>query len=138
MNGNDILLMKSYLTTNCLQYDDAIHVMVAERKNGKQFSFAEHIAALVYAQLTNQTKWSRIVPHLSEIDALFFHYDPQEIQKYPGTYFADGIFALKCGNISTKAQMNNLHKNIATNGGHCKRIWEHGCICHLCSGAADR
>jgi hypothetical protein len=114
MNGNDILLMKSYLTTNCLQYDDAIHVMVAERKNGKQFSFAEHIAALVYAQLTNQTKWSRIVPHLSEIDALFFHYDPQEIQKYPGTYFADGIFALKCGNISTKAQMNNLHKNIAT------------------------
>ena len=114
MNGNDILLMRDYLTTNCLQYNDTIHVMVAKRKAGKQFSLAEHIAALVYAQLTNQTKWSRIVPHLAEIDALFFHYDPQEIKKYHGIYFADGIFALKCGNISTKAQMNNLHKNIAT------------------------
>lgn len=114
MNGNDILLMRDYLTANCLQYNDTIHVMVAERKAGKQFSFEEHIAALVYAQLTNQTKWNRIVPHLAEIDALFFHYDPLEIKKHPGSYFADGIFALKCGNISTKAQMNSLHKNIAT------------------------
>ena len=114
MTGEDILLMKEYLTANCLQYDDAIHVRVAERKAGKQFSLEEHIAALVYAQLTNQTKWSRIVPHLAEIDELFFYYDPQEIKKYPGSYFADGIFALKCGNISTKAQMNSLHKNIAT------------------------
>ena len=113
MTGNDILLMRGYLTSNCLQYNDAINVMVAERKAGKEFSFSEHIAALVYAQLTNQTKWSRIVPHLPEIDALFFHYDPQEIKRHPGSYFADGIFALKCGNISTKAQMNNLHKNIA-------------------------
>ena len=114
MNGNDILLMRDYLTANCLQYNDTIHVMVAERKAGKQFSFEEHIAALVYAQLTNQTKWNRIVPHLAEIDALFFHYDPLEIKKHSCSYFADGIFALKCGNISTKAQMNSLHKNIAT------------------------
>lgn len=114
MTGEDILSMKAYLVANCLQYDDAIHVRVAERKTGKQFSFEEHIAALVYAQLTNQTKWSRIVPHLSEIDKLFFYYDPQEIKNHPGSYFADGIFALKCGNISTKAQMNSLHKNITT------------------------
>lgn len=114
MTGEDILSMKAYLAANCLQYDDAIHVRVAERKTGKQFSFEEHIAALVYAQLTNQTKWSRIVPHLSEIDKLFFYYDPQKIKNHPGSYFADGIFALKCGNISTKAQMNSLHKNITT------------------------
>lgn len=38
MTGEDILLMKEYLTANCLQYDDAIHVRVAERKAGKQFS----------------------------------------------------------------------------------------------------
>lgn len=74
MTGEDILSMKAYLVANCLQYDDAIHIRVAERKTGKQFSFEEHIAALVYAQLTNQTKWSRIVPHLSEIDKLFFYY----------------------------------------------------------------
>lgn len=114
MTGEDILLMKEYLTSNCLQYDDAIHVRVAERRAGKHFSLEEHISALVYAQLTNQTKWSRIIMHLAEIDELFFYYDPQEIKKHPGSYFADGIFALKCGNISTKAQMNSLHKNIAT------------------------
>ena len=114
MTGNDILAMRSYLISNCLQYNDAINEMVAKRKEGKVFSFEEHIAALVYAQLTNQTKWSRVVPHLPEIDALFFHYNPLEIKKRPGSYFADGIFALKCGNISTKAQMNNLHKNIET------------------------
>ena len=114
MTGNDILEMRSYLTSNCLQYNDSINVMVTKRKAGKVFSLEEHIAALIYAQLTNQTKWSRIVPHLPEIDALFFNYDPKEIKKHPSSYFAEGIFALKCGNISTKAQMNNLHRNIAT------------------------
>lgn len=114
MTGNDILAMRSYLISNSLRYNDAINEMVAKRKAGKVFSLEEHIAALVYAQLTNQTKWSRIVPHLPEIDALFFHYNPLEIKKRPASYFADGIFALKCGNISTKAQMNNLHKNIGT------------------------
>lgn len=114
MTSNDLFLMKEFLINNCLQYDDAIHVMVAKRKSGKHFSFEEHIAALVYAQLTNQTKWSRIVPHLSEIDELFFYYDPEKIKQYPGSYFADAIFSLKCGNISTKAQMNKLHQNIST------------------------
>lgn len=114
MTGKELLLIKDYLTANCLQYDDTIHVMVAERRAGKHFTIEEHIAALVYAQLTNQTKWSRIVPNLPEIDALFFNYNPDEIKKHPGSYFADGIFSLKCGNISTKAQMNSLHRNIST------------------------
>lgn len=113
MTGNDLLSMKRYLASTCSQYNDTINTMVAARKSGKMFSLEEHIAALIYSQLTNQTKWSRIVPHLEEIDTLFFHYNPQEIRKYPGSYFAEGIFALKCGNISTKAQMNSLHKNIA-------------------------
>lgn len=73
-----------------------------------------HIAGFIYSQLTNQTKWSRIVPHLKEIDALFFYYDPQLIKEKDGTYFAEGLFALKCGNISTKAQMNYLRQNIET------------------------
>ena len=114
MTGNDILEMRSFLASNALRYNDAINVMVAKRKAGKEFSFAEHIAALIYAQLTNQTKWNRIVPHLAAIDDLFFHFDAEKIKKLPGSYFADGIFALKCGNISTKAQMDNIHKNIAT------------------------
>lgn len=86
--------------------------MVAKRKEGHVFSLQEHIAGLIYAQLTNQTKWSRIVPQLKEIDALFFHYEPERIKEMPGKYFADGIFKLKCSNISTRAQMRGLVHNI--------------------------
>jgi len=114
MGNTFILHMRDYLVANCLQYDDAIHVMVAQRNAGKVFSLENHIAGLVYAQLTNQTKWSRIVPHLKEIDALFFHYDPQRIKEKDSNYYTEGLFALKCGNISTKAQMKNLHRNIET------------------------
>ena len=112
MTGKDILLIKNYLSTHCLQYQDSINTMVAKRTAGKIFSFEEHIAALIYAQLTNQTQWSRIVPHLKEIDELFFNYNPQEIRKHSGSYFSNRLFSLKCGNISTSAQMNNLHRNI--------------------------
>ncbi|MGN0905831.1 MAG: hypothetical protein ACI4NM_01675, partial [Bullifex sp.] len=86
---------------------------VTLRRNGKQFSLEEHIEGLVCAQLTNQTKWSRIVPHLDEIRKLFFNYDAKEIKKHPGSWFADGICALKCGNISIRAQMDSLGRNIA-------------------------
>ena len=114
MTGVELKSMQAYLTSNCLQYSDSIHVMVEQRQQGKVFSLEEHIAALVYAQLTPQTTWSHIVPHLAEIDRLFCDYNPDEILKHPGAYFAQGLFALKCGNISTTAQMNNLHKNIET------------------------
>lgn len=112
MTGAELLKMRDYLSRACAQYDDAIHVMVAKRKAGKTFSLEDHIAGLIYAQLTNQTKWSRIVPHLKEIDELFFHYNPQEIKTMPPTYFSDGLFNLKCGNISTAAQMRGLIHNI--------------------------
>lgn len=112
MTGAELLLMQSYLKETCTQYDDAIHVIVAKRKDGHTFSMEEHIAGLIYAQLTNQTKWSRIVPHLEEIDELFFHYDPQRIKAMPAEHFSNGIFSLKCGNISTRAQMRGLIHNI--------------------------
>ena len=121
MSYEYILQMRNYLVANCLQYDDAIHVMVAQRNSGKKFSLENHIAGLIYSQLTNQTKWSRIVPHLKEIDALFFHYDPEKIKEKDYTYFTDGLFALKCGNISTNAQMKHLHRNIET----MERIVDH-------------
>lgn len=112
MNGQALLLMRDYLKDMCLQYDDSIHVMVAQRKQGKKFSLSDHVAGLIYAQLTNQTKWSRIVPHLKEIDNLFFSYDVEKIKGKSADYFSDGIFNLKCGNISTRAQMRGLVHNI--------------------------
>ncbi len=113
MNIESIELMRRYLTEKGVRYDDTINSMVVRRNHGEAFSFQEHLSALIYAMLTNQTKWNRIVPHLNEIDRLFFHYEPEEIKKYPGQYFAEGIYRLKCGNISTAAQMENLSHNIS-------------------------
>lgn len=113
MNAESLTLMRTFLLENGVRYNDSISEMVVRRNRGEEFSFSEHLSALIYAMLTNQTKWNRIVPHLSDIDELFFHYNPDEIRQHPGKYFADGIFKLKCGNISTAAQMENLSYNIS-------------------------
>lgn len=112
MNAESLTLMRTFLLENGVQYNDSISEMAVRRNKGETFSFSEHLSALIYAMLTNQTKWNRIVPHLPEIDELFFFYDPKEIKQHPGTYFSDGIFKLKCGNISTAAQMKYLTQNI--------------------------
>ena len=112
MNGQALLLIRDFLKRECLGYNDSIHVMVTQRKAGKTFSLEEHIAGMVYALLSNQTEWSRIVPHLKDIDQLFFHYDPRKIKDTPASFFAEGIFALKCGNVSTATQMRGLAYNI--------------------------
>ena len=69
---------------------------------------------MIYALLTNQTKWYRVEPHLSEIDELFYNYDPEKILDKDPEYFCEGLFDLKCGNMSTKAQMEALPDNIRT------------------------
>ena len=114
MSGEYLFQMDKYLRDQGLRYDDAINDMVAARENGKEFLLQEHIAGLVYALLTNQTRWSRIVPHLSEIDELFHHYDPAFIKSKPGSYFEDGLYGMKCGNMSTGKQMDALARNVET------------------------
>ena len=87
---------------------------VIQRKNGKEFTFEEHLRGLVYSLLTNQRKWSDVEPKLPQIDRLFFNFDIDEIKKKDGAYFERGIRELRCGNISIKSQMASLHDNIRT------------------------
>lgn len=105
--------MQEYLNAKGLLHNFVLEQRINERKSGRKFSIEEHIAGLIYSQLSNQTEWSRISPHLSEIDELFFHYDINRIISAPYTYFVNGIYGLKCGNISTKAQMKSLNFNIS-------------------------
>ena len=49
-----------------------------------------------------------------QVDKLFFYYDKAKICSVPASYFSDGIFSLKCGNIATKKQMIFFKDNIAT------------------------
>lgn len=111
-NDHYIIKIQNFLIGKGLLYDSQLERNINDRKNGKIFSAEEHIAGLVYSQLSNQTDWSRIYPHLPEIDKLFFDYDADKIISTPYTYFEEGIYELKCGNISTKAQMKSLNYNV--------------------------
>lgn len=109
-----IFIIRSFLKSKSMEfYNDVFELAVSERKSGKHFSFSSHLKGLIYALLSNQTKWSRIKPHLKDIDKLFFYYETEKIKAMPAKYFYNGLFALKCGNIRTKAQMESLHKNIS-------------------------
>lgn len=113
---NELLnLISKMLKENSVDVNDMVHLkMIEQRERGKKFTFSEHIRALIYSLLTNQTRWVRIVPNLPKIDELFFNYDRNRIMNTNWEFFYEGILALKCGNISTKKQMQNLHININT------------------------
>ena len=92
--------------------DSMIFSYMEERKKSVCFDLSRHLKGLIYAQLSNNTKWSNIEPKLAQIDELFFNYDISLIKQREGSYFADGIKKIKCGNISTEKQMANLRYNI--------------------------
>lgn len=104
--------IRDYLKSKGLGYDTSLTAELEKRKAGKQYTIRDHIRAMVYSMLTNQTKWYRVEPHLQEIDRLFYDYDPKKILSAKPEYFCLGIQEIKCGNMSTKAQMGALADNI--------------------------
>lgn len=107
-----IFRIRDYLAARGLKYESAIDEGIKARQNGKQYSFSEHTKGLIYSLLTNQTPWKRIVPHLREVDAIFFNYDIDAIKGTPTVYFETELRRIRCGNRNTRAQMNALHGNI--------------------------
>lgn len=110
---NFLFKIREYLDSKGLRDESIICEQLKKRKEGKTYSFEEHIRAMIYAMLSNQTKWFRIEPHLTEIDKLFFDYNPSILKSTPGEYFEKKIYELKCGNVSTKYQMEALPYNIS-------------------------
>ncbi|MDP3385786.1 MAG: hypothetical protein Q8S24_01025 [Eubacteriales bacterium] len=108
---NYLFKIRDFLESKGLRYESTLNNQIKDRNEGKKYAKWEHIRALIYAMLTNQTKWHRIEPHFAEIDVLFFDYDPVILKSTSGEYFADKLFKLKCGNISTTSQMNALSYN---------------------------
>jgi GNAT superfamily N-acetyltransferase len=92
--------------------DKFLNNILARKYNIKRFQLSDYIKALIYSQLSNQTRWINIEPHLDEIDSLFFYYDKNAILNTPYTYFYEGIRQLKCGNILIHKQMEALSDNI--------------------------
>lgn len=105
--------IRKYLLDNNINFENHDLIKnIKDRINGCKFTFEDNVKGMIYAQLSNQTKWINIAPKLAQIDELFFHYDKAKIRCKPASYFYDGIFNLKCGNIATKKQMISLNDNI--------------------------
>lgn len=104
--------IRSQLEINDIPYINHAMDHLEETPARRLPTFDEHIRALIYSLLSNQTKWINIAPKLPLVDSLFFGYAKGKIFEQPASYFYEGLFALKCGNISTRKQMEGLHENI--------------------------
>lgn len=113
-DDNYLIVIRNYLESKGLTYNTSLTAEIEKRKGGKKYTIRDHIRGMIYSMLTNQTKWYRIEPHLSEVDALFFNYEPEAIIWADPDCFCEGLFGIKCGNMSTKAQMEALADNVRT------------------------
>ena len=112
-DGSFLRPIRNYLLDKGLGYNTTLTKEIELRKNGKQYTFRDHIRAMVYSMLSNQTKWHRIHSQLPKIDKIFFDYDSDRIIAEKPDKFCNQLFDLKCGNVSTAAQMKALAYNIS-------------------------
>ena len=105
-------VIRDFLEQKGLLYDSYMLEEIKLRRNGKKYTLRDHVKGMIYSMLSAQTKWYRIQEHLTEIDKLFYDYDPDSIMTADPSHFVEGLFDLKCGNRSTKKQMDALKYNI--------------------------
>lgn len=104
----EAMLFEKQITADALTHLEWIQ----QRKSGRTFTTADHIRALVYAQLSNNRPWAQIEAHIHQIDQIFFGYDKEKILATPYDYFLNEILAIRCGNRGIRKQMYALHGNI--------------------------
>lgn len=107
-----LFIIKDYLEKRHIEYNADAISSIEERNKGKLFAKRDHIRAMIYSLLTNQTVWSRIQPLLPSIDRIFHDYDAEYIKAQDPDNLAEKLFYLKCGNMSTRKQMKALKGNI--------------------------
>lgn len=91
-----------------------INNIVDLRKNGKIFSFEEHLEALLLAQLSNH-RWgsSTIKKNKEKLREIFKYYDRDYLKKINPDFLTNNIIAINCGNASIYRQMRALSYNIS-------------------------
>lgn len=114
-----VSILEETLSRNGINYqkfiDESGQVKASEeRKNGKVFSFSEHLRGLIYSQLGNQRPWGPIADHVAAIDEIFFDFDPDQLQATPPDYFSKSLKEIRCGNRQVNKQMTVLSENINT------------------------
>ncbi len=93
--------------------NDGIIQKVEERKNGKKYSFSEHLRGLIFSLLSSQRPWKQIEDNVDEIDKIFHDYDPDYLRsKDSSDEIVTRIKEMKCGNRNIIAQVESLPNNV--------------------------
>ncbi len=108
-------ILDNYLKDKVQNIDMSILEAVEARKNGKVFSFEEHLKGFIYAQLSALVSWKRIKDNQSDLNIVFCDFEKDKLKKKPAEELIEEIRALKCYSpYTTKNQMNSLKANIET------------------------
>ena len=108
-------ILDNYLKDKVQDIDVSILEAVEARKNGKVFSFKEHLKGFIYAQLSALVSWKRIRDNQSELNIVFCGFERDKLKEKAPEELVDEIRTLKCYSpYTTKNQMNSLKVNIET------------------------
>lgn len=93
--------------------DDLGQVKAVENRDEKrELSFNEHLKAFIYSMLSNRRKWTDIINKKSQINKIFYNFDPEKLEKCNTEFLIIQIEKAKCGNISIYKQIEALPHNI--------------------------
>lgn len=106
-------ILDNYLNKKLLNVDKTILLAVEDRKNGKVFSFSEHLKGLVFSLLSSQRDWSGIFRNKQYIEKLFFYFDKNKIKNCDYNYFINCLKSRSLGNRAISKQMETLNYNIS-------------------------
>ncbi len=105
-------ILDEYLKNRVEDIDTTILEAVEARKNGKIFSFEEHLKGLIFSQLSGSRNWKYVHRNIGLINEIFFNFDKEKIKDTGYEYFVDRLKSYKLGGRSLNAQMQSLKYNI--------------------------
>ena len=111
-DGKFLFTIQDYLSKHGELYPSEAVKKVKAREKGEGRSLSEHVKAMIYAMLSNETKWENIEPNLSKIDKIFHDYDVEYIKTHDPADFTSQIQDIKCGNRNIMRSMEALKDNI--------------------------
>lgn len=108
-------ILEEYLKDKVQDIDLTILEVVNARKNGKTFSFEEHLKGFIYAQLSALVSWKKIKDNQPKLNEIFCNFNRQKLKEKLAEDLINEITAIKCHNpYTTKNQMRSLKANIET------------------------
>lgn len=108
-------ILDNYLKDKVQDIDMSILEAVEARKNGKVFSFEEHLKGFIYAQLSALVSWKRIKDNQPDLNTVFCGFEKDKLKEKPAEELIKEIRTLKCYSpYTTKNQMTSLKANIET------------------------